>query len=46
MNAKKKKKTFKILFFFKNTIVRNFYPAISTFAIQICYTNKLLLYSY
>ena len=24
----------------------NFYPAISTFAVQICYTNKCLLYSY
>jgi len=23
-----------------------FYPAISTFAVQICYTNKFLLYSY
>jgi hypothetical protein len=23
-----------------------FYPAISTFAVQICYTNKILLYSY
>ena len=22
------------------------YPAISTFAVQICYTNKCLLYSY
>jgi hypothetical protein len=22
------------------------YPAISTFAVQICYTNKFLLYSY
>ena len=25
---------------------RKFYPAISTFAVQICYTNKFLLYSY
>ena len=24
----------------------HFYPAISTFAVQICYTNKFLLYSY
>ena len=23
-----------------------FYPAISTFAVQICYTNTCLLYSY
>ena len=24
----------------------NIYPAISTFAVQLCYTNKCLLYSY
>jgi hypothetical protein len=24
----------------------HFYPAISTFAVQICYTNTFLLYSY
>jgi hypothetical protein len=26
--------------------IASFYPAISTFAVQICYTNKFLLYSY
>ena len=25
---------------------KHIYPAISTFAVQICYTNKVLLYSY
>ena len=25
---------------------KHIYPAISTFAVQICYTNKFLLYSY
>jgi hypothetical protein len=25
---------------------KSFYPAISTFAVQICYSNKFLLYSY
>ena len=27
------------------SIIFTFYPAISTFAVQICYTNKCLLYS-
>jgi uncharacterized protein YhhL (DUF1145 family) len=29
-----------------NSTCTNFYPAISTFAVQICYMNKFLLYSY
>jgi hypothetical protein len=34
------------LLFFKYGHNIYFYPAISTFAVQICYTNKCLLYSY
>ena len=37
------------LVFFSKTIYYvciAIYPAISTFAVQICYTNKFLLYSY
>jgi hypothetical protein len=29
-----------------SAVLTAFYPAISTFAVQICYTNKFLLYSY
>ena len=31
------------IYMYMHTII---YPAISTFAVQICYTNKFLLYSY
>jgi hypothetical protein len=34
------------LYLFLSTEATVFYPAISTFAVQICYTNKFLLYSY
>jgi hypothetical protein len=30
----------------EKTINNRIYPAISTYAVQICYTNKFLLYSY
>ena len=33
-------------FIFVFLIINMLYPAISTFAVQICYTNKFLLYSY
>jgi hypothetical protein len=33
-------------FKFRSYVFKLFYPAISTFAVQICYANKFLLYSY
>ena len=37
-----------VLFVVRVTLVPGsyFYPAISTFAVQICYTNTFLLYSF
>jgi hypothetical protein len=38
--------TFQVCYGFHQLLVNIFiYPAISTFAVQICYTNKFLLYS-
>ena len=43
---------FEKMWFYMKYIVKNrgwqilIYPAISTFAVQICYTNKFLVYSY
>ena len=35
-----------VIFFKLCYTCKYIYPAISTFAVQICYTNKFLLYSY
>ena len=40
------KGTVLLLLFYISVTVYMVYPAISTFAVQICYSNKFLLYSY